>query len=35
MKKLLIYLLGILGTVSMIGLIGIALYSLKELFCER
>lgn len=33
--KVILYLLAILGTVSMIGLIGIALYSFNELFCER
>ena len=33
--KLILYLLGILGAVSIMGLIGIALYSFKELFCER
>lgn len=33
--KVILYLLAILGTVSMIRLIGIALYSFKELFCER
>lgn len=30
--KIILYLLGSLGTVSMIGLIGIALYCFKELF---
>ncbi len=33
--KVILYLLGILGTVSMIELTGIALYCFKELFFEK